>query len=283
MAGLIRIAIMAIIIAVVTILLLPFQIFAARAKRFWHKTLPMFWQGLMCKLMGFKVHAIGQMANERPLLLVANHISWADILVLGSLGQLSFVAKSEVKSWPLFGTFAVLQNTIFIERNIKKKSGEQAEAIASRLKQGDVLVLFAEGTSTDGNHVAPFKSSLFGAAKVALQDAPDGHVLVQPVSIAYTKLHGIAMGRYHRPVAGWPGNVALIKSLMGVVRAGAIDVEVTFGEPHVVTKSTNRKKLAISVESEIRAMHRSSITGSTARGAAVKPSQMVSNTIKLQP
>lgn len=283
MAGLIRITIMAIIIAVVTVLLLPFQIFASRAKRFWHKSLPMFWQGLMCKMMGLRVHSSGTIASDRPLLLVANHISWADILVLGSLGQLSFVAKSEVKSWPLFGTFAVLQNTVFIERDQKKKSGAQADAIASRLKQGDVLVLFAEGTSTDGNHILPFKSSLFGAAKVALQDAPDGHVLVQPVSIAYTKLHGIAMGRYHRPVAGWPGNVALIKSLMGVMRAGAIDVEVTFGEPHVVTKSTNRKKLANMVETEIRAMHRSSLAGNGPPQTAVKPSQTPANKLKPHP
>lgn len=283
MAGLIRITIMAIIIAVVTVLLLPFQIFASRAKRFWHKSLPMFWQGLMCKMMGLRVHSSGAVASDRPLLLVANHISWADILVLGSLGQVSFVAKSEVKSWPLFGTFAVLQNTVFIERDQKKKSGAQADAIASRLKQGDVLVLFAEGTSTDGNHILPFKSSLFGAAKVALQDAPDGHVLVQPVSIAYTKLHGIAMGRYHRPVAGWPGNVALIKSLMGVMRAGAIDVEVTFGEPYVVTKSTNRKKLANMVETEIRAMHRSSLAGNGPQQTTVKPSQTPANKLKPHP
>lgn len=283
MAGFVRITIMAITIAVVTVLLLPFQVFASRAKRFWHKSLPKFWQGLMCKMMGLRVHSYGSISNDRPLLLIANHISWADILVLGSLGQLSFVAKSEVKSWPLFGTFAVLQNTVFVERNLKKKSGVQADAIASRLKLGDVLVLFAEGTSTDGNHVMPFKSSLFGAAKVALQDAPDGQVLVQPVSIAYTKLHGIAMGRYHRPVAGWPGNVALIKSLMGVMRAGAIDVEVTFGEPHVVTKSTNRKKLASTVEAEIRAMHRSSLAGNGPQQAMVKSSQMPANTLKPHP
>lgn len=283
MAGIIRVAIMAIIIAVVTALLLPFQIFASRAKRLWHKSLPMFWQGLMCKMLGLRVHSSGTIASTRPLLLVANHISWADILVLGSLGQLSFVAKSEVKTWPLFGTFAVLQNTIFIERDLKKKTGVQADAIASRLKQGDVLVLFAEGTSTDGNHILPFKSSLFGAAKVALQDAPDGHMLVQPVSIAYTKLHGIAMGRYHRPVAGWPGNVALIKSLMGVMRAGAIDVEVTFGEPHIVTKSTNRKKLAGMVEAEIRAMHRSSLAGNSPQQVAVKSSQTPANTLKPHP
>ena len=273
MIGTLRIALMAVAIVSITLTLLPFQIIASRLQRFWHKSLPVFWQGLMCKLFGLKIHMHGEMRAGRPLLLVSNHISWTDILVLGSLGQVSFIAKSEVKSWPVFGIFAQLQNTIFIDREQKNQSGAQAEAIAARLQDGDVLVLFAEGTTSDGNHILPFKSSLFGAAKVALLDAPEGQVLVQPVAIAYTKLHGIAMGRYHRPVAGWPGNVGLIKHLMGIMRAGAIDVEVTFGEPHIVTKSTNRKKLSGIVETEIRAMHRQSLDGSSPQQSALKPSQ----------
>ena len=273
MIGILRIALMAVAIISVTLTLLPFQIIAARLQRFWHKSLPVFWQGLMCKLFGLRVQVHGKIPAGRPLLLVSNHISWTDILVLGSLGQISFVAKSEVKSWPVFGVFAKLQNTIFIERDQKKQSGAQADAIAKRLQDGDVLVLFAEGTTSDGNHILPFKSSLFGAAKVALLDAPDGQVLVQPVSIAYTKLHGIAMGRYHRPVAGWPGNVGLVKHLIGILRAGAIDVEVTFGEPHVVTKATNRKNLAANIEIEIRTMHRESLTGASPQATALKPSQ----------
>ena len=273
MIAVLRITAMALAIISVTLTLLPFQVIASRFQRFWYKSLPMFWQGLMCKMLGLKVLVSGEMPEARPLLLVSNHISWTDILVLGSLGQISFVAKSEVKSWPVFGVFAKLQNTIFIERDQKKQSGTQADAIAARLQNGDVLVLFAEGTTSDGNHVLPFKSSLFGAAKVALLDAPDGHVLVQPVTIAYTKLHGIPMGRYHRPVAGWPGNVGLVQHLLGIVRAGAIDVEVTFGAPHIVTKSTNRKKLSAIVEAEIRVMHRASLAGTSPQQITLKPSQ----------
>ncbi len=273
MIGVLRVTLMAVAIISVTLALLPFQIIASRLQRFWHKSLPMFWQGLMCKLLGLRVHTHGEMPNGRPLMLVSNHISWADILVLGSLGQISFIAKSEVKTWPVFGVFAKLQNTVFIERDQKKQSGAQAQAIAQRLKDGDVLVLFAEGTTSDGNHVLPFKSSLFGAAKVALLDAPDGYVLVQSVSIAYTKLHGITMGRYHRTVAGWPGNVGLVKHLMGVIRAGAIDVEVTFGEPHKVSKATSRKALARAIETEVRLMHQGSLSGSHAQRLTLKPSQ----------
>ncbi len=273
MIGILRVTLMAVAIIIATVTLLPFQLIAARLQRFWYKSLPMFWQGLVCRILGLRVHAHGEIPVKRPLLLVSNHISWTDILVLGSLGQLSFIAKSEVKSWPVFGIFAQLQNTIFIERDQKKQSGAQAEAIARRLQDGDVLVLFAEGTTSDGNHILPFKSSLFGAAKIALPDAPDGQVLVQPVSVAYTKLHGVAMGRYHRPVAGWPGNVGLIKHLIGIMRAGAIDVEVTFGEPHIVTKFTNRKKLSGIVETEIRTMHRQSLDGTSPQQSALNPSQ----------
>lgn len=273
MAGAIRIVLMLFTLTVVTLCLLPFQAFAAWLKRFWHKSLPMFWQGLACRLLGFRVHSKGKMATDRPLLLVANHSSWSDILVLGSCGRMSFVAKSEVKNWPLFGTLAYLQNTIFIERHDKNKAKAQAKAIADRLREGDVMVLFPEGTTSDGNQILPFKSSLFGAAKVALGSDPEDHVLVQPVSISYTKLHGIAMGRYHRPIAGWPGTIALLPHLRGVLFAGAIDVEVRFGEPQRVTKVTNRKVLARKVEAEIRAMHGESLAGINPLQVSAKPSQ----------
>jgi lyso-ornithine lipid O-acyltransferase len=273
MASVIRIILMLVALIVVTLCLLPFQVFAAWRKRLWHKSLPMFWQGYASKILGFRVNSTGEMATYRPLLLVSNHSSWSDILVLGSLGQMSFVAKSEVKNWPVFGTLAYLQNTIFIERHSKSKAKAQAKAIADRLSQGDVMVLFPEGTTSDGNQIFPFKSSLFGAAKVALKDSPDDYVLVQPVSITYTKLHGIPMGRYHRSVAGWPGTMALLPHLKGVLFAGAIDVEVKFGEPHKVYKATNRKSLARAIEADVRSMHQGSLSGSLPQQMTQIPSQ----------
>lgn len=255
MAGPLRLLFVLFLFALVTIPLLPFQIVAAKAKRWWHKRLPHFWQRIMCKLLGLHVAQYGRIAEGRPLLLVSNHVSWSDILVLGSLAEVSFIAKNEVRNWPLFGTFAKLQNTVFVERDKRAKTGEQSREIANRLKAGDILVLFPEGTTSDGNRVLPVKSSLFGAARMALDERdPDAQMLIQPVSICYNRRHGLPLGRYHRPVAGWPGTVGLFPHLKGLVLAGSIGVDVTFGEPLPFDLTTDRKNMAATVQDELRRM-----------------------------
>ena len=150
MAGLWRVAFIILIFTAVTLPLLPLQMIAHRLERFWHKSLPHWWQKFMCRLLGFHVTVNGTLSRGRPLLLVSNHVSWSDILVLGSRAEVSFIAKSEVQGWPLFGTFAKLQRTIFIDRDRKHKSIDQAREIAERLHTGEILVLFAEGTTSDG-------------------------------------------------------------------------------------------------------------------------------------
>ena len=95
------------------------------------------------------------------------------------------------------------------------------------MTDGDPVVLFGEGTSSDGNTVMPFRSALFGAVRDALGDG--GRVHVQSVSVAYTRLHGLPMGRQFRSVAAWYGDIGLTKHFFRVVREGAIDVIVTFG------------------------------------------------------
>ena len=257
MAGLPRLLFVLFLFALVTVPLLPFQMFAWKLQRFWHKALPHWWQKFMCRLLGFRLHRHGAMANGRPLLIVANHVSWSDILVLGAIGKVSFVAKSDMESWPVFGFFAKLQRTIFIHRENRQNAGEQANEIAMRLRSGDALVLFPEGTTSDGNRVLPFKSSLFGAAKAVLEKGepphPD-HVLIQPVALAYNRVQGLPTGRYHRNIAAWPGSVGLIKHLKGVVAAGAVDVSVVFGDPVEFRLDMDRKAVAARLEREVRAM-----------------------------
>ena len=257
MFGMFRIAFVLTIFALVTVPLLPLQMIAHRLERVWHKSLPRLWQKFMCWLLGFKVTVNGNMSQGRPLMLVANHVSWSDILVIGSIAEVSFISKSEVKGWPLFGSFARLQRTLFIERESKHKTADQANEIAARLKSGDILVLFAEGTTSDGNRVLPFKSSLLGAAKAAL-DVGNGeaidHVLIQPVSLAYTRIQGLPIGRFLRPVVAWPGTMPLAKHLKGILAARAIDVELTFGEPVMFDRSSDRKVLSRQFETQIREM-----------------------------
>jgi lyso-ornithine lipid O-acyltransferase len=256
-----RVAFVFSIFAIFTLPLLPVQYVSMRLERFVHKSLPRFWHRVISKLLGLRVQVIGDLSAERPLLIVSNHSSWADIVVLSAIAEVSFIAKSEVKAWPLFGLFAVLQRSVFVERDRRQATGSQADTIASRLAEGDAMVLFAEGTTSDGNRVLPFKSALFGAAQVALRDSEARTVLIQPVSIAYTKVHGLPMGRYMRPLTAWPGSVPLIANLLGMAREGALDVEVRIGAPLEFTVNSSRKTVAADMERQVRAMMQTSLMG----------------------
>src|SRR5215472_2979826 len=151
----------------------------------WVKTLPAFYHRGCCRVLGFRVRLIGKPTPERPALFAANHVSYTDITVLGSLIPGSFVAKREIASWPLFGQLAKLQRSVFVDRQVRS-TAQQRDAIAERLAAGHALILFPEGTSADGNFILPFKSALFSV--VYKRDQP---VTVQPVSLTYTRLDGL--------------------------------------------------------------------------------------------
>lgn len=250
-AGL-RIAFVLAAFLALTLALLPVQLIALGIGHSLMRRLPRWWHRMMCRIIGLRVEVRGSLSPERPLLMVANHVSWKDILVLGSVADVVFIAKSEVRTWPVLGWLARLQRSVFVEREVRRKTGDQISEVSSRLLAGEVVVLFAEGTTSDGNRVMPFNSSLFGAASAALPFTPEGRVNIQPVSIAYTGIHGMPMGRYHRPVAGWPGDVALGPHMLRVIRDGALDVEVMFGEAIPFDAATDRKKTARLVEARVR-------------------------------
>ncbi|MDY8107850.1 lysophospholipid acyltransferase family protein [Fulvimarina sp. 2208YS6-2-32] len=223
--------------------------------------LPMVWQRVAARIVGIRVRLAGTPSREHPLLIVSNHVSWADITVLGSVLPLSFIAKAEVRRWPVFGWLAVLQRTVFVAREARGRTGEQADAIATRLSAGDVMVLFAEGTTSDGNEVLPFKTALFGAAQASLRMSAFETVLVQPVAIAYTHAHGFPLGRSGRPLAAWPGNVALGPHLVRFVEEGAVDAIVAFGEPIRFGPTSDRKIVAKQCEDAVRRLLAQALMG----------------------
>lgn len=249
-----RIAFGAVLLLTVTLVLLPVQLIGLRFNLKIRRRIPRLWHRVACRVLGLKVRVHGTLEQKRPLLLAANHASWKDILVLGSVADVVYIAKAEVRGWPVFGILARLQATIFVEREQRQKTGDQVNEIAERLTAGEIVVLFPEGTTSDGNRLMEIKTSLFGAAASAVPHAPDGVVFIQPVSIAYTGVHGMAMGRFHRPLAAWPGDIELLPHLMGVVREGAVDVDVDFGERVEYSRASNRKQVSREVESRIRAM-----------------------------
>ena len=250
-----RIGVMAVVLGLFSAVVIPLQLLALRFDWRLRRRLPRYWHKLALFCLGIRIHTHGTLDPRRPLMIAANHASWKDILVLGSLADVVFIAKTEVAAWPIFGTLARLQKTIFVVREEKRRTGDQVNEIAGRMADGEIVVLFPEGTTSDGNRVLSVKSSLFGAAAAALPKGVDDAVVhVQPVAIAYTRIQGMPMGRYHRPIAGWPGDVGMVSHLKGVLRAGALDVDVTFGEAVDFRQGDNRKSLATHVESRLRDM-----------------------------
>ena len=252
MAAVIRLTLIVTIVLAATFVLAPVQIVLMHAAPQLSRKIPLLWHRMVLKLLGVRVHLHGEMARRRPLMIVANHISWSDILVLGSVGELCFIAKDEVKSWPGINWLAGMQRTVFVNRERRRDAGVQADTIASRLLQGDAMVLFAEGTTGNGNRLLPFKSALFAAPQIALEQSGIDHVAIQPVAIAYNTLHGMPLGRYHQAIAAWPGDIALVPHLKRFVLEGAFDVDVAFGECIDITPETKRKELAASCYNEVR-------------------------------
>ncbi len=242
------------VLTLVSLVLIPLQWLSIRLGLRSQEILPRIWHKVAGRLVGIKVRQIGHPSPDRPLLITANHASWVDITVLGSLIPLSFIAKSEVSGWPIFGLLAKLQRTVFVNRTRRTETGQAADEIAERMAAGDAMVLFAEGTSNDGNCVLPFRSALLGAATRALGDEDGSTVWVQPLSIAYQGFYGLPMGRAHRPHVAWYGDMELPGHLWGIFTRGALDVIVTWGEPVLVDKATDRKALTRKLEHEVRAL-----------------------------
>ncbi len=232
-----------------TLALLPVQMVAVALGLKLRETLPRFYHRLCARLLGFRVVVRGRQLHDRPVLFVCNHVSYLDIMVLGSIVTGCFVAKSEVAGWPGFGLLAKLQRTVFVERR-RSAVARHGDAIGERLKGGDNLILFAEGTSTDGTRVLPFKSGLLAAADHRVGDRP---LPVQPVSIAYTKLNGMPVGRGLRPFLAWYGDMELAPHLWEVVALGRVTVVVEFHAATSLAEAGSRKALATTCRDRVAA------------------------------
>ena len=208
-------------------------------------------------LLGIKLVVVGKPAKTGRVLFVVNHTSYADISVLGGLLEACFVAKAEVAKWPVFGLCARISRTAFVDRN-PRLAVRQAELLKDRLSAGDNLILFPEGTSGDGNFVLPFRSALFSVAAIRIGEKP---VAVQPVSVAYTHLDGIPMGRHLRPFFAWYGDMELAGHLWQFLGIGRSRVEVRFHEPVTIDQFASRKEMAAWCQAVIAAGVARSLTG----------------------
>jgi 1-acyl-sn-glycerol-3-phosphate acyltransferase len=242
-----------VVIGIAMVLVVPTQYIALKTKLYSMNFGARWCHWAMAKALGFRITRRGAQSTARPLLVASNHISWTDILIVGSMTDGSFIARGDMAGWPLLGWLATLQRTVFVDRKNRRTSGTQAADIGKRMVEAPVI-LFAEGTTGDGNAILKFNSTLFGAADLAIRDGGAGSVFIQPMAIAYTRLHGMPMGRQHRPLASWIGDNELWPHIKQLLREGGMDVEVIFGEPIEYTAGSKRKVVAKEIEERVRAM-----------------------------
>src|SRR3977135_3514289 len=268
----IRVILIALAFLALTLVLLPFQLIGIAFDLRLQRTIPHLYHRILCALIGVRIKEVGRRSTESPALILSNHVSWLDICVISALAPVVFVAKSEVAGWPVFGWLARLQRTIFINRQARPQTGAAAREIAGRLLGGDAVVLLAEGTSSDGIRVLPFRSSLVGAVHHALGAGTlHTHATVQPMSLAYVSFGGLPMGRGLRERVAWYGDAELVPHLLSVLSSGAVDVTVSWGEAVAYEMSADRKAIARDAEKSVRRMTAAALRGAPPARATPAP------------
>jgi lyso-ornithine lipid O-acyltransferase len=224
--------------------------------------LPVLFHRAAARIIGLRVRVAGPLSADRPMLILSNHVSWLDIVAIGTVAPVSFVAKAEIESWPLFGLLAKMQRSVFVDRTRRSATADANASLAARLEEGDPIVLFAESTTSDGNRILPFRSSLIGAAREAiLSDSPTRHVCLQPLAIAYTHVDGLPAGRMGRARIGWYGDMEMLPHLVGILRGGPIDATLRFGAPLAFDHAGDRKALTKAAEGQVRELLAADLTG----------------------
>lgn len=221
----------------------------------------LFWRWVLM-VAGVRVRLVGELSPSRPLFVCANHTSWLDIAVLTSIAPASFVTKADVAGWPVIGHLARLQRSIFIDRTRRTATAAVNQEIAERLADGDLIVLFPEGTSSSGDGVLPFRASLLGAVREALKRAGATDALtVQPLALVLAGHHGLPMDRRARVRWAWFGDMDLAPHLIDALASGPIEVEIRCGRVMAIDGDHDRKRLARDLEHEVRTMLAAGLTG----------------------
>lgn len=222
------------------------------------------WSGGVLDIFGLALEVEGEphlRGAGEPVLIVGNHISWVDIYAYLSIADFRFIAKSEVKSWPLIGWFARNIGTIFVERDRPRDAVRVGRELREALEAGHAVCLFPEGTTTDGSVVLPFSSVLISAAV-------DKGIPLQPVSITYRRSDGGACTR-----AAFTGDATLVGSIWELAGGGRSVVKLSFLDP-IATHGVDRRSLARQAEDAVRANlgHPPRVTPSVAtRGVGKEP------------
>lgn len=222
------------------------------------------WPRPVCRLalalLGVEVVARGDMAPGRPRLIVANHVSWLDVLAISSVEPVAFLAKSEIAAWPVVARIATARRTVFVERRRRRGIPAVNRTMAARLAEGRSLLLFPEGTTTDGSALGPFRTSHLACLAEGRRSPRRGigHA-VQPLAI-----------RYSDPRAAWVGDATLVPHVWAVLRGAPMTAVLTHGPLRPVPHGFDRKALGRALKDEVAALA-GTAPGEGGRGAAASP------------
>lgn len=214
--------------------------------------IPRFYHAGIVRILGIKIVIKGKPVQNKAVLFVSNHISWKDIPILGgTLKRASFISKSEVGGSFFARQMAGLQKTIYVRRNRRTEAKKQSEEMAERIKAGDGLILFPEGTTTRGVHVNKFKSTLFSVAEMMIK-AGHQDVIIQPITLSFTHANNLAVLRAQRIKIGWVGTEDFWPHFKHALVRRSTRVTLEYHDPIVCDEHLNRKALAQHCEEVIR-------------------------------
>jgi len=203
---------------------------------------------LVLWLANISVDVIGERnLNNVPKLYVSNHLSYLDIPVLGAIINGRFIAKNEISNWPIIGLLSKVGNTIFINRNLRFLKKNKS-IIYDYISEGNNIILFPEGTTSDGIRVLRFKSSLFASLE-------QKNILIQPIVIKYISINGMPLNRWLKPMIAWYGDMDLKPHLINILKLFSIKTKIILLPPLNGKNYTNRKDMTYTLHHAIDSIY----------------------------
>lgn len=208
--------------------------------------MPQLWHIGVCKIIGIKIVTVGKPVRDRQVIYVSNHLSYLDIPATGCFLRASFIAKDDIASWPVIGFLATIQQTAFISRS-SSKAKKVANALEIMIKEGKNLILFPEGTSSNGEHVLPFKSSLFSIA----QPKDMKSIAIQPFIIDLLDVDGAPLTHDSRDLYAWYADMDFAPHIWEFMQKSGATVKLTFLDVIEPAPEQDRKELCRLIENQI--------------------------------
>ncbi len=200
------------------------------------------WSAKLLRILNIHLQVSGVRlpAHVRNTVVTSNHVSWLDIFVINAAHPARFVAKSEIRDWPVIGWLCHAAGTIFIQRGKRRDTARIAAVMHEALQEGDTLGLFPEGTTTLGNHLLKFNSSLF-------EPAIANQVQLVPAAIRYCDANGALC-----EAAAFIGELSFVESMHQIVAQRSMSVQLMFA-PHIDASGHTRRELAALTEAAVAA------------------------------